>query len=407
MINVVAINPDGTAYSGAYTSYRDPDHPAYHPSDSNHPRSIVQFNVYHSGGTLVDAVGGTYDKKILIFPDKISIDYGVNENNFKLTKIDESTPIPTLNYVTVHASRLFGVDDNRIYASAYNDYTDWDVDTATDVSPDNAWVSTTGSNTRADSDFTAICEFDGKVIAFKRDFMYQVGNQQNPFRMKDIAPVGAIDFRSVAEINRTLYFVSQDEVYAYAGGQVRKIGAPLGKPKFKDGVSGAFRDTYYLYDGHVIYTYDTVHHMWGVMAPPSSEYDVVNFCADENALYCLVSQGTNAHYLYKLENPPTGWYFETDLSAFSTFDVKRINKLSLLCEIPAGGQVKAFLIKDGAETGLKVLDSTAKNRTGSVMLRGLVRAGASHGHRLLVQCYGDVEIRGLEVLAIKEADSYE
>lgn len=206
MINVVAINPDGTAYSGAYTSYRDPDHPAYHPSDSNHPRSIVQFNVYHSGGTLVDAVGGTYDKKILIFPDKISIDYGVNENNFKLTKIDESTPIPTLNYVTVHASRLFGVDDNRIYASAYNDYTDWDVDTATDVSPDNAWFPQPAPIRGRTAIYGRSANLTASDAIFKRDFMYQVGNQQNPFRMKDIAPVGAIDFRSVAEINRTPVF---------------------------------------------------------------------------------------------------------------------------------------------------------------------------------------------------------
>ncbi|MCI8590212.1 MAG: hypothetical protein HFE77_05825 [Clostridiales bacterium] len=410
LICAVVINQNGKAYIGEYTNYRKPGDTSHHPSDSNHPRSIVQFNVYHSDGSLVDAVGGRYDKKILIFPDKVSIDYGISESGFKFTQFGKEIPIPTLKYVTVHASRLFGVDDNRVYASAYNDYTNWDVDTATDISPDNAWVSTTGANTKADSDFTAICEYGGKVIAFKRDFMYQINNNQNPFRIKDVSSVGAIDFRSIAEVNDTLYFIADGGVMAYAGGQVRNISRPLGVEKFTSGVAGAFRDTYYVYANNVIYAYNTIHDLWSKIPVPSVDKKLVGFCSDENALYCLVSSGIDKNVIYRLSKAPGTWSFDIDLSTFSSFDVKRINKISLLCTIPDGGYVKAYLKDENTiqnSVGIKVIDSTLKGKIGRVMLRALIRGGAHYNHRLRIECHGDVAVRGLEVLAVKGADSYE
>ncbi|MCI8331337.1 MAG: hypothetical protein HFE78_00710 [Clostridiales bacterium] len=411
LIGAVVINKDGTAYIGDYTNYRKPGETSHLPSDSNHPRSIVQFNVYHSNGNLEDAVGGRYDKKILIFPDKVSIDYHVSESGFQFTQFGKEMLIPTLKYVTVHASRLFGVDDNRVYASAYNDYTNWDVDTATDINPDNAWVSTTGANTKADSDFTAICEYGGKVIAFKRDFMYQINNNQNPFRIKDIAAVGTIDFRSVAEINETLYFIASGGVMAYAGGQVRNISRPLGIEKFTSGVAGAFRDTYYVYEEDVIYAYNTVHGLWSKIPVPLASREIVSFCSDEDALYCLASGGINQNTIYRLSDEPDTWFFETDLSMFSSFDVKRLNKISLLCTIPRGGYVKAYLMDErqapGASGGIKVIDSIGSGKFGRQMLRALIRSGAHYNHRLKIECHGDVTIRGIEVLAVKEAQSYE
>ena len=61
----------------------------------------------------------------------------------------------------------------------------------------------------------------------------------------------------------------------------------------------------------------------------------------------------------------------------------------------------------GAQGGLMVIDSIGKGKFGRQMFRALIRAGAHYNHRLKIECHGDVAIRGLEVLALKEAQSYE
>ena len=45
------------------------------------PRSIVQFNVYD---TPTDPLTGKFVKKLLIFPDKKSMDFDITENDFEI-----------------------------------------------------------------------------------------------------------------------------------------------------------------------------------------------------------------------------------------------------------------------------------------------------------------------------------
>ena len=164
-----------------------------------YPRSIVQFNVYD---TPTDPLTGKYVKKLLIFPDGKSMDFEITEDNFEVKdmkvlvktytndeepylppdsashnyyyqnlsteakkadtlygaaiykwvddesdseksgwKISIPPTMPGLKYATVHLSRVFGVDDDRVYASGFNDYTNWNLDTIDEYNESNSWCS--------------------------------------------------------------------------------------------------------------------------------------------------------------------------------------------------------------------------------------------------------------------------
>ena len=53
-------------------------------------------------------------------------DIGDGKSGFGITV---SPSFPNLKYAVVHLSRLFGVDEDRVHVSGYNDYTNWNLDT--------------------------------------------------------------------------------------------------------------------------------------------------------------------------------------------------------------------------------------------------------------------------------------
>ena len=186
--------------------------------DIDQPRSVVQFNVY-DGKTVVE---GEFTKRLLIFPDQMSMYFDVTEDKktagttFTLYDMNDSSKgivVPPIKYATVHLSRLFGVSDGCVFASGFNDYTDWALDTTDDGLGDdgydekNAWMSQTQSNTKADGNFTGITTFQGHVVCFKRDFMHEIYNTKNPFRLVDIYPEGTIDNRTIQDVDGKLIFV--------------------------------------------------------------------------------------------------------------------------------------------------------------------------------------------------------
>ena len=170
------------------------------------PRSIVQFNVFEEGetGAIID---GDFRKRLLIFPDKKSMffereDLVTDKNNtsndsftlYDMDDVDNAIITPPIKYATVHLSRVFGVSDDCVFASGFNDYTNWSLDTSDDeegYNESNAWMSQTQSNTKADGKFTGIINYQGHIVCFKRDFMHEIYNTKNPFRINEAfcAPV--------------------------------------------------------------------------------------------------------------------------------------------------------------------------------------------------------------------------
>lgn len=424
-------------------------------SRDEYPRCVVQFNVYD---TPTDPVTGQYVKKLLIFPDKKSMDFEITENDFTISEMsvlikeftpadDTETPpdtasrcyyyrnsktsdvyrwvddesdsensgwkvsvppaMPDIKYAAVHLSRLFGVDDDRVYASGYNDYTNWNLDTVDEYSESNAWCSPAQSNTKAGGAFTGITNFQGHIVCFKRDYMHEIYSTKNPFRIQDIYAEGAIDHRTIQDVDGRLIFVSADDVKIYTGSNPRIIGYQLNMPEYAAAVSGTDGRCYYLYcedaDGNKrLFVYDTVAECWSEQGISSA---VLSFAHNKNGMYMLCDDG----YVYQTDTGDYGhvWRFETDLFTNETVDIKHIKKIQMFADIAPNAGIRVYILYDDEEfdedTSQLVYESTG---CGQKPIRVKPRKTAGYGIKLHVEGCGYVRLYELELFMEAGGDLY-
>ena len=475
-------------------------------SKDEYPRSVVQFNVYD---TPTDPLTGRFVKKLLIFPDKVSMDFrfevldnlpdnpetgvvycteqsdgtkiytvysddggyeqsihfpisymSVLVKEFTPTEDKETPPdtashnyyyrnsetsdvyrwiddtsdsensgwkvsippaMPDIKYATVHLSRVFGVDDDRVYASGYNDYTNWNLDAVGEYNEANSWCSPSQSNTKADGNFTGITTFQNHVICFKRDFMHEIYNTKNPFRIQDIYAEGAIDNRTIQDVDGKLIFVSEDDVKIYTGSNPRIIGYNLNMSQYSYAVSGTDNRHYYLYcedksrNKH-LYVYDTFTELWS-----EQEIDdrVINFAHNQNGMYMLTKGGC----IYKMDSNRYNhkWSFETDVITNKTVDIKHIKKLQMLVDIPEyvnnlfnvaddsgnDAYMKVYILYDD-----EVFDENKSHlvyescKFGRLPIRVKPRKTANYGFKLHFEGAGYVKLYELEIFVESGGDLY-
>jgi len=390
-VKIDYIKADGTVYSGFIKE-------SGVSADDDYPRCVVQFNVYNSSQ---DVLGGEYDKKLLIFPDKLSMDFVINGDNtdergvFTLSRI---TNMPDLKYACVHLSRLFGVDDGRIYASGFNDYSNWNLDTADESLANNAWCSPAQSNTRANSEFTGITTFANHVVAFKKSYMHELYNNKNPFRIQDIFAEGALSNKSICDTDGRLIFVSKDNVKIYTGSNPREIGNNLALDGLETAVGGSDGRFYYLYckslDNEVhIFVYDTLNSMW---AEQECHSEVLSFAHTSGGMYMLCADGR----IYKMDTGlySHAWSFETDLCTGHSIDIKHIDKVQIMCDMASDSVLRVYALY-----GDEVFDERRsqllceRKGAGRRCVRIRPRMTAEYGYRLRFEGFGYVKIYQMEI----------
>ena len=334
-------------------------------------------------------------------------------------KVTVLPAMPNLKYATVHLSRVFGVDDDRVYASGYNDYTNWNLDTVDEYNEANSWCSPSQANTKAGGTFTGITTFQGHVICFKRDFMHEIYNTKNPFRLQDIYAEGTIDHRTIQDVDGKLIFVSEDDVKVYTGSNPRIIGYNLNMTQYKYAVSGTDNRNYYLYcedaQGNTyLYVYDTYTELW---SEQSIESKVLSFAHNKNGMYMLCADG----YIYQLD---TGdyqheWSFETELITSQTVNIKHVKKLQMLVDIPEeihgsynSANMRVYILYDdesfddmSATKKAKRLVYTSK-RYGRQPIRVKPRKTANYGFKLHIEGEGYIKLYELEIFIEAGGEMY-
>lgn len=364
-------------------------------------RSVVQFNVAENTENIV---ASTFRRKLLIYPDRVSLDFDISANGFTAASLGSTHP--SIQYATVYGSRVFGVDENLVYASGFNDYANWDLDTADETSSANAWVSMSQSNSKADGEFTGIWTYDNHVVLFKKDFTQLVYNDENPFRIVDVTAYGADNPAAVTETEGTLFFASSDMVYAFTGGIPKAVGEELGSVDFRGACMGSFKDSTYVCAGNVLYRYKD-----GVWSKRALDKPILQFASHANGLYGMTRDGV---YLVDdgMEDGEVGgsfgdWWFETDFMAAGRLDVRRVKKMTVLCQIARGAKLDVYLLKDGevfnADTSRLVLSS---HGTGWRTLCGLVRGMSADMHRVRFVGHGWVRIHAMELAISWGGDLY-
>lgn len=327
-------------------------------------------------------------------------------------KISIPPTMPSIKYATVHLSRVFGVDDDRVYASGYNDYTNWNLDTVDEYNEANAWCSPSQSNTKAGGNFTGITTFQGHVICFKHDFMHEIYNTKNPFRLQDIYAEGAVDNRTIQDVDGKLIFVSEDDVKVYTGSNPRIIGYNLNMPTYKYAVSGTDNRNYYLYcedanEKKYLYVYDTYTDLW---SEQSIDTRVLSFAHNKNGMYMLCENG----FIYKMDTGVYNhkWSFETDMITNKTVNIKHIKKLQMLVDADTNAKMRVYILYDNeafdsmsSEEKDKRLVYTS-SKSGKFPIRVKPRKTANYGFKLHVEGNGYVKLYELEIFVEAGGDMY-
>lgn len=355
-------------------------------------RSIVQFNVYK---TPTDPIEGEYDRKVLIFPDKLSMDY-VTDISGSVEFAYLGDTYPDIKIAAVQDSRLFGVDDARIYASGANDYANWDLDTATDYSSAHAWCSPTQSDSRADGSFTAITSYGGHIVAFKEDFTHELYNNKNPFYLQELFGFGAIDQRTVHEVGGRLLFVSRDGVISYGGGSPQKLDAPLCIDGYTDAVCGEHQGIYYLSvrgsDGYVTtYTYNSQNGAWSILDTDNVMPDA--YCSVGGKLYMAIDGDVMV-----LDSDLYGnWFLDTDIKTGGTLDVKSLTRVLVLVSLASNSAFHISLVQEDGT--IKPIYDYVNTNTADLMrcVRVPANNNMRHCHRLRLHGTGLVRIHNMEL----------
>ena len=315
-------------------------------------------------------------------------------------------------------SRLFGVSDDTVYASGFNDYTNWNLDTVEEYNESNAWMSKTQSNTKADGNFTGIINYQGHVVCFKRDYMHEIYNTKNPFRIVDVYAEGTIDNRSIQDVDGKLIFVSDDNVKIYTGSNPRIIGHNLNMSKYTYAVSGTDNRNYYLYcendDERHLYVYDTYTELWSEQTVSGK---VINFAHNNNGMYMLweTSNSKGIISYIKPDYYSDSWSFETDLITNRTVDIKHIKKLQMLVEADADASITVYILYDYETfSGLSpekqaerlVYESVANTEPRRLPIRVKPRKTANYGFKLHIEGSGYVKLYELEIFVESGGDLY-
>ena len=419
-----------------YCRYHDgqTDKKTYVISDANgnmsdfSARTAVQFNAVDTSSGSVPSY--TYDRKILIFPDAYSIPFDFDSTGSGGHFRTSENPVPGIQYGTVYGSRVFGVDENNVYASVYNNYADWSLDTADSSSSDNAWMSMSQSNSKADGSFTAIATYDNHPVLFKKDFLQLVYNNRNPFRIVDVGSYGADSQNAVAEMGGVLYFASQDKLYGFTGGTPKDVGKKLEIDNFSGAALGSFKDTLYMYVDGNLYAYSAG--VWSCLGPVISGGDTVNikqFATLDYGMCALTDDGNGGKSISFItwsddaleeltgdvwDDSYTGdWWFETDIFALGRLDIRRVKKLSLLCTGAPGAEVSAYILRDG-----EVFNAADAEKSGEIqfpddadgnqqrIMRVLTRQHSGYMHRLRIAGRGWVRIEAAEIKISWGGDVY-
>lgn len=385
-------------------------------------RSVVLFNVCKiEDGNIVKA---EFEPTILVFPDKKSFP-ATPTTGEDMTATDLGSAYPNLITATSFQGRVFGSDGKRVFASEYNDYAGWNLDTADESLTSNAWVTTTQTNVRADDLITGVTVYQNHVVVFKSGYMHMIYGTENPFRLVDIGERGAVGIRAYCEVNGILYFASSGGIYAFDGNSVAEISRNVlttGEALSEDTVLCGDARYLYVITGEDYLRYDTTYGVWTRLNLPTMvDVNVKDASANNSAqhnVHILCDDGyaytPNAEKVCDME-----WYAETDLLCLSRMDIRRIKKIQIMgvCDRSYGeSHVKVYLLRRGDIFGGDRLENDAKliaeknfaqEDVESVFtIRALIRMYSSMGHRIRIVGKGAVRILGIDMKLSYGGDLY-
>ena len=328
---------------------------------------------------------------------------------------------PDIRYACIAHQRLFGINDSQVFASGYNNYANWDLDTADSYSAENAWMSSTQSSDGGRN--VGIIAYGGSVFVFKEESTLEIVNTKNPFRINEIFSVGAIDQKGIQVVGNYLIFVSPDGVKLYNGTSLKDIGYNLNIEKVNSVVTGTDGRKFYMSaeindEGRKrLFVYDSLTGLWAeedvgtetITVPGENEGDTfeitqqiefVGFTKSDDGFYGLTTSGK----VFRLDTKDYNheWYIETDFFTNNSVDIKHIQKVQMLCDIAPGSSIKAYILYDdekfNPESSHKIFErQNTTEKEIKIPIRVIPRRTANYGFRIRIEGKGFSKLYQMEV----------
>lgn len=212
--------------------------------------------------------------------------------------------MPDMDYVIERNNRIWGCSSEKheVYACKQGDPTNWYCYMGLDS---DSYAATVGT----DGDFTAIANYQGALMFFKENGYHRLyGSKPSSYQLEWKPGIGVREgcAKSVATVNGTLYFCSEEGICAYDG-SFSKMKQIFGQQNFYDAVGGAYRDKYYVsmrnedYE-YAIYVYDSIKQTW----VKEDKTVVKAFAYSNKCLYVLTSD--NQLLAVSTETIYTAWF---------------------------------------------------------------------------------------------------
>ena len=291
-----------------------------------------------------------YFGTILIFPDAKYYNYVTNT----FGTITTASALG-INYVCVHNNRAYGCGGNGFYASKQTDPLTWD-DLPVPITIGCSWQTNTGE----EGDFTGIISTQDSVFATKEGYLYKLYNDRPAnFLLKAIHKSGCIDFRSLVEVNGSLFMLGNEGIKRYSSGMPDIISLNFDET-YVSGSAGTDGRKYYisLYNGTVynLYVYDTAN---GYFCREDSLH-VTDFARIGDDLYVLA---VNVIYKFNSGTEVVTWEFESE--NFSEWSMnKKVNlSVKVMAELEAGSSLSVYCSIDGGTYALKNTTTTTGFRS--------------------------------------------
>lgn len=293
------------------------------------------------------------------------------ENSFQLPadkseyveqeKLEITRKMPDLKWACENENRLWGCNDDTIFACKPGDIFNWNVFDGLDS---DSYTVDTGSA----GPFTGCISYRGYPTFFKENHIYKVyGSVPSNYEVLGSATLGLKSGceRSLAVAGETLFYLSRSGMMAYTGGIPQPVGEDFGTMRFSDAVAGSDGLKYYVNmedaeNRYRLYVYDTQKGLWHI----EDVGKITHFAQSDGELYMLREDG--GIWAIGITDSPENseseqlipWYVE-----FADFTEEDPNTKGL-CKI----QIRLELEEDAHAQVWMMFDSNQQwIRTGSVM----------------------------------------
>lgn len=298
-------------------------------------RDIRQYDLYFDMNTFhIDAEGHT--------------EQGEDEWSLTIERL-----VPALQFVCENDNRLWGCDNNRIFASMPGNPFRWNNREGLET---DGWDVDTGSA----GDFTGCCSYQGYPLFFKEDHIYKIyGSVPSQYQVVDTEAQGVMtgSEKSLAIADGVLFYLSRGGVMAYNGGMPQCIAAAFGQQQLRDGVAGSDGMKYYISmrtgDQWGLYVYDAQRGIW----IKEDDTDVRGFALHAGTLYmqtanALVAIGeldvteSIVREAVLVAEDTVEWFAEFADFTEEDPDKKGICKIQIRLELEEGATVQAWMMFD-------------------------------------------------------------